>query len=110
MNIDFISTVPKVTATLLGFAGAMFVFWYHYRFEELLKEGNKNLLDLFVLSFIFISVSGILTILVSMVELYTLNDNFMNLSSSLFWIFLFSLFGFFVLIIVDGGTERSKIS
>ena len=101
MNPDFISTVPKVTATLLGFAGAMFVFWFHYRYNELLKDKNQPLLKLFITSFIFIFLSGLFVIIYSMQALYEMNIVASQLFSSLFWIFLFSLSGFFMLIVVD---------
>jgi hypothetical protein len=119
MNTDFISTVPKITATLLGFTIAIFVFWFRYRYGNSNKKLNRNekpLFNLFVISFVFVIISGVFLIIYSMNTLYFImvdkigteisNNYYFQASTILFWIFTFSMFGFFMLMVYDIWTRK----
>ena len=95
---DFIPTVAKIVATLIGFIGAIFVFWYNTQKTELKKK--PELLKIHLILFTTIIIVGItILILTSALLYYTPNEIAISISYNLFTTLLLLGLTYFIVIV-----------
>jgi len=98
MDSNFIPTIAKITATLIGFIGAIFVFWYNTQKTELKKK--PELLKVHLILFAFMIIIGItILVLTSGLLYYSTNEVAISISFNLFISLLLLGLIYFIIII-----------
>ena len=100
MESNFIPTIATITVTLIGFVGAIFVFWYGTQKKEFIK--NPELLKIHLILFSSITIIGVtILLLTSSILYYTQNGIATSISYNLFIMLVILGLIYFVMIITS---------
>jgi len=105
MDTNFIPTIAMITVTLIGFVGAIFVFWYGAQKKEFIK--NPELLKIHLILFTSIIIIGITIILLTSSILYYMqNEIAISVSYNLFIMLVILGLIYFIMIITSVWSKK----